>query len=187
MGCNLTKGRNITCRDGIGGVKAIYIAQHDMLTSYTAASGEVTDFVMGASDPIYKYLLKRGTASVTETVNTSSENGTVFYTHTCNVKLHNLTKEDQNEVKLLSQQRMIIFAELNQLTSTGKNVVLAMGLDNGMELSAGTNASGAALGDMAGYDWTFEAMEPNPIQVNEDYTTVPLDSTGFTHGTIHTS
>ena len=25
MACNLTKGRNITCRDTVGGVKAIYL------------------------------------------------------------------------------------------------------------------------------------------------------------------
>ena len=58
MACNLTKGRNITCRDGIGGIKAIYIAQHDQLTSYVAASGSVTDFDLGSGDDLYKYLLK---------------------------------------------------------------------------------------------------------------------------------
>jgi len=187
MACNLTKGRNISCRIGIGGIKAIYIAQHDELTSYTAASGEVTDFDLGGSDDLYKYLLKRGTGSVTETINASSENGTVFYTHSVNVKLHNLTKEDQNEIKLLAQQRMVIFAELNQLNSTGKNTIVALGLDNGCELSAGTSVSGAALGDTVGYDFTFEAMEPNPMQLLADYTTVPFDNSAFTINAIVTS
>ena len=59
MACNLTKGRNITCRDGIGGIKAIYVVQHDELTSYTAASGEVTDLDLGSGDDIYKYTLKK--------------------------------------------------------------------------------------------------------------------------------
>jgi len=187
MACNLTKGRNITCRDGIGGIKAIYIAQHDELTSYTAASGEVTDFDLGSGDDLYKYLLKRGTGSVTETINASSENGTVFYTHSVNVKLHNLTKEDQNEIKLLAQQRMVIFAELNQLNSTGKNTIVALGLDNGMELSAGTSVSGVALGDTVGYDFTFEAQEPNPMQLLADYTTTPFDNSAFTINAIQTS
>ena len=87
MACNLTKGRNITCRSGIGGIKAVYFAQHDELTSYVAASGEVTDFDLGSGDDIYKYILKRGTGSVTETVTGSSENGTVFYTHSCNITI----------------------------------------------------------------------------------------------------
>jgi len=187
MACNLTKGRSVTCRDGIGGIKAIYIAQHDELTSYTAASGALTDFDLGASDDIYKYTLKRGTGGVTETVNASSENGTVFYTHSVNIKLHDLTAADQNEIKLLAQQRMVIFAELNQLTTTGKNVIVATGLDNGSELSAATNASGVALGDMSGYDWTFEAQEPNPMQVVADYTTAPFDNAAFTFQNIVTS
>lgn len=187
MACNLTKGRNITCRDGIGGIKAIYIAQHDELSAYTAASGEVTDFDLGGSDDLYKYTLKRGTGSVTETINASSENGTVFYTHSVNVKLHNLTKEDQNEIKLLAQQRMVVFAELNQLNSTGKNTIVACGLDNGCELSAGTSVSGVALGDMVGYDFTFEAQEPNPMQLVADYTTTPFDNSAFTINAIQTS
>ena len=187
MACNLTKGRNITCRDGIGGVKAIYFAQHDEFTGYTAASGEMTDFDLGSGDDIYKYLVKRGTASVTETINASSENGTVFYTHSCNLKLHDLTSADQNEIKLLTQQRLIVFAELNQLNSTGKNTILALGLDNGAELSAGTGATGAGLGDMAGYDWTFAAQEPNPIQLVADYTSTPFDNAAFTFNAVVTS
>ena len=187
MACNLTKGRNITCRDTVGGVKAIYLAQHDELTSYVSASGEVTDFDLGGSDDIYKYLLKRGTAGVTETINASSENGTIFYTQSVNIKLHKLTKEDQNEIKLLGSQRLVIFVELNELNSTGKNVILACGLDNGMELTSGTNASGVALGDMNGYDWTFEAQEPNPVQLVADYTTTPLDNGAFTFNAIQTS
>ena len=62
-----------------------------------------------------------------------------------------------------------------------------MGLDNGCELSAGTNSSGAALGDMNGYDWTFEGQEPNPMQTVADYTTVPFDNSAFTMNAIVTS
>jgi hypothetical protein len=184
MACELTKGRNIGCRDSVGGVKAVYFAQHSELTSYVAASGEVTDFDLGGGDDIYKYLVKRGTAGVTETINASSENGTIFYTPSVNIKLHKLTKEDQNQIKLLAQQRLIIFVELNELNSAGKNIILATGLDNGMELSAGTNASGVALGDMNGYDWTFESQEPNPMQTVADYTTTPLDNSAFTFNSI---
>jgi len=187
MACDLTKGRNITCRDGIGGIKAIYLVQHDELTSYVAASGELTDLDLGSGDDIYRYLLKRGTGSITETVNASSENGTCYFTHSANVKLHDLTKEDQNEIKLLAQQRMVVFAELNQLSSGGKNKIVAMGLDNGMELSAGTSASGASLGDFSGYDITLESQEPNPMQLVADYTTTPFDNGAFTFNAVVTS
>ena len=187
MACNLTKGRNITCRDTVGGVKCVYLAQHDNLTSYVAASGSLTDFDLGGSDNIYKYLLKRGTASIVETINASSENGTIFYQQALNIKLHKLTAADQNEIKLLGSQRLVIFVELNELNAAGKNVILACGLDNGMELASGTNSSGAALGDMNGYDWNFEALEPSPMQTVADYTTTPLDNSAFTFNSIVTS
>ena len=54
MSCNLTKGRNITCRDTVGGVKAIYFAQFDEVASYVTASGELTDFDLGGSDNLVK-------------------------------------------------------------------------------------------------------------------------------------
>jgi hypothetical protein len=187
MACNLTKGRILDCRDSVGGVKNIYLAQHSELASYVAAAGELTDFDLGGSDDVYKYALKRGTAGVTETINASSENGTVFYTPSVNIKLHKLTKEDQNQIKLLAQQRLVIFVELNELNSAGKNIILATGLDNGMELSAGQSVTGVALGDMNGYDLTFESQEPNPMQTVADYTTSPLDNSAFTISSIVTS
>jgi len=188
MACNLTKGRNIGCREGVGGIKAVYFAQHDELTSYVTSSGELTDFDLGASDDIYKYLLKRGTGSVTETITGSSENGTVFYTPTINIKLHKLTKEDQNQIKLLTAQRLVVFVELNEtLSANSHNVLLALGLENGLELNAGTNSSGVAFGDMNGYDWTLDGMESNPMVTVADYTTTPLDNSDFTFQNIVTS
>ena len=182
MSCNLTKGRNITCRDTVGGVKAIYFAQFDQVATYVSASGELTDFDLGASDDIYKYTLKRGTASCTETLTGSSEAGTVFYTPSVNIKLHKLTKEDQNQVKLLASNRLVIFLELNEvLTSNSHNVLLALGLENGMDLNSGTNATGTAFGDMNGYDWTFDGMERDPMLTVEDYSAIPFDNSGFTY------
>ncbi len=190
MSCNLTKGRNITCRDTVGGIKAIYFVQYDEISSFAegtgANAGSLDTFDIGSND-IYKYTLKRGTASCTETLTGNSEAGTVFYTPSVNIKLHKLTKEDQNQIKLLASNRLVIFLELNEIiTATGHNVILALGLENGMELNAGTNATGTAFGDMNGYDWTFDGMERNPMLTNEDYTSEPFDSAGFSYGSLVT-
>ena len=192
MSCNLTKGRNITCRDTVGGVKAIYFAQYDEVVAYaegaTTEVGSLVTFTLGASDDIYKYTLKRGTASCTETLTGSSEAGTVFYTPSVNIKLHKLTKEDQNQVKLLASNRLVIFLELNEvLTSNSHNVLLALGLENGMDLNSGTNATGTAFGDMNGYDWTFDGMERDAMVTVADFTTTPLDNASFTFNSIVTS
>ncbi len=47
--------------------------------------------------------------------------------------------------------------------------------------------TGVALGDMVGYDFTFEAQEPNPMQLVADYTTTPFDNSAFTINAIQTS
>ena len=178
MSCTaLTRGRSIDCRTSAGGVKAIYLAPLSAAT-LVVSNGEVTDFDLSPVD-LFKYELKRGLASVTETIVGSTENGSIYYTPSVNIKLHKLTKEDQNEIKLLASQRLLVFAELNA-TEGGKNVILCLGRNNGLELNSGTATSGAALGDMSGYDFTLDGMEIDPMVLVAPYTTVPFDNTDFT-------
>ena len=187
MACDLTKGRGIPCRNLIGGVKYIYFGQFDEITSITTVASEVTDIEMG-TNTLFRYSVRRGNASVTETITGSTENGTVVYAPSLNVKLTGLSKADQNELKLIAQNRLVCFVQLNQTLSTNDhNVILCLGATNGLDLNTGTNASGAAFADLNGYDWTFEGQEFAPMQTVADYTTVPFDNTAFTMGTIVTS
>ena len=128
---------------------------------------------------IYKYTMPLGVASVTDTIVGSTENGTIYYTPTVNVILNRLTKEDQNEIKLLAATKVRIFAQLNEQLSNGHDVIIALGMENGLNLNAGTMDSGAAFGDRNGYTLTFDGMEPLPFAMLEDYTTTPFDNAGF--------
>jgi hypothetical protein len=175
MACDLTKGRGIPCRNLIGGVKYIYFAQFDEITSITTVASEITDVDMGANS-IYRYSIRRGNASVTETITGSTENGTVVYAPSLNVKLTGLSKEDQNELKLLAQNRLVCFVQLNQTLTNDHNVILCLGAANGLDLNAGSNASGGAFADLNGYDWTFDGQESAPMQTAKDYTATPFDN-----------
>tara|TARA_B100000902_G_scaffold4432_1_gene5630 strand:- start:441 stop:1004 length:564 start_codon:yes stop_codon:yes gene_type:complete len=187
MACNLTKGRGIPCRNLIGGVKFVYFAQFDEVSSITTVASEVTDIEMGTND-IYRYSIRRGNASVTETITGSTENGTVVYAPSLNLKLTGLSKEDQNELKLIAQNRVIVFVQLNQvLSANDHNVILCLGATNGLDLNTGTNQSGAAFADMNGYEWTFEGQEFAPMQTVADYTATPFDNSAFTIGSVITS
>ena len=192
MACTvLTKGRGLDCSRSLGGVKNVYFGVYDQFDSPTdgtgiiIASAEVTDIEMSANK-LYRYTLPKGTASVTETINGSTEAGTIYYTPTITIQLNKLTKEDQNELKALGQSKLVVFAELNQRLATGHNVILALGVKNGMHLNAGTNASGAAWADRNGYEWTLDGMEQDPMSMVADYTTVPFDNSAFTMGTMVT-
>ena len=194
MACtNLTKGRGLDCNRISGGVKFIYFGVYDQFTApietvgIVEASGEVTDIEMGAGTGLYRYSMPMGVASVTDTIVGSRENGTIYYTPTAQVLFNRLTKEDQNQIKLLGATKVVIFAQLNQQLANGHDVIICLGRVNGMELNAGTMDTGASWGDKNGYTLTFDGMEAEPFPMVADYTTNPFDNAAFTNVSITTS
>ena len=184
MACtNLTKGRSLECNRIAGGVKYIYFSVYDEITSFaydTSAPLEIDTIDFGGNT-IYRYTMPTGVASVTETITGSTENGTIFYAPQVNVIFNRLTKEDQNEIKLLGQTKVRIFAQLNEQLANGHDVILAIGMENGLSLNSGTIESGSDFGSRNGYNLTFDGMETVPMSMLEDYTTVPFDNSGFTN------
>ena len=192
MACTaLTRGRGLDCNRISGGVKKIFFSVYDEDVSYTYDSTHPLeiDAIDWNATTIYEYVMPLGVASVTDTITGSRENGTIFYTPTVNIILNRLTKEDQNQIKLLGATKVRIFAQLNAQLSNGHDVFIALGMANGMELNAGTMDSGAAWGDRNGYTLTFDGMEAIPFAMLEDYTTTPWDQSGFVNeaGTFPTT
>ena len=188
MACTaLTKGRGLDCNRISGGIKFVYFGVYDQFTApiettgIVEAAGEITDIEM-ASNVLYRYTTPLGVASISESITGSRDNGTIFMTPTVNLILNRLTKADQNQVTLLSQTKVVIFAELNATLANGHNVIVGLGITNGMELNAGTMDSGAAFGDRNGYTLTFDGLEPKPFSMVADYTTIPFDNSAFNFG-----
>jgi hypothetical protein len=194
MACtSLTKGRGVDCNRISGGIKYIYFGVLDQFTApietvgIVQASGEISDIEMGAGTGLYRYTMPIGVASATDTIVGSRENGTIYYTPTVQVLFNRLTKEDQNEIKLLGATKVVVFCQLNQQLANGHDVIIGMGVVNGMELNAGTIDTGAAWGDKNGYTLTFDGMEQLPFPMVADYTTNPFDNGAFTNVSITTS
>ena len=190
MACGvLSKGRGLDCNRISGGVKYIYFGVYDQFdapidgTGIVVSSSEITDIEMGANT-LYRYTVPRGSTTINETITGSTENGTLFYTPTVNMILNRLTKEDQNEIKLLGQTQVVCFAQLNATLTNGHDVIVGMGVTNAMSLNAGTADSGAGFGDRNGYTLTFDGLESDPFPMVADYTTEPFDNAAFTMGTI---
>ena len=195
MACTaLTKGRGLDCNRISGGIKFVYFGVYDQFTApietvgLPVTAGEVTDLEMGAND-LYRYTMPLGVASLTDTIVGSRENGTIYYTPTLSVILNRLTKEDQNQIKLLGATKLVCFAQLNATLPSGTDVIVALGVTNGMELNAGTMDSGAAFGDRGGYTLTFDGIEASPFPMVADYpiATGPFTNAGFNFGAIVTS
>ena len=195
MACGiLSKGRGLDCNRISGGIKFVYFGVYDQFTApiettgLPVTAGEVTDLEMGSND-LYRYTMPLGVASLTDTIVGSRENGSIYYTPSLSVILNRLTKEDQNQIKLLGATKLVCFAQLNATLPSGTDVIVALGVTNGMELNAGTMDSGAAWGDRGGYTLTFDGMEASPFPMVADYpiATGPFTNAGFNFGSIVTS
>ena len=76
MACTLTKGRELPCKSGVGGIKSITFVDYDTLGAITIASDIITDF--GGTPTFMKFDVK-GNSTMDTTVTSSRENGTTFY------------------------------------------------------------------------------------------------------------
>ena len=155
--CALTTGFDLDCRDSIGGVKSVRLAglQEYEALSATIVNGAVT--VIPATATFYKYEQLKETSSLTETINGSSQNGTVYFTPEVVVVLSKLDVNKRNEIKVLAQQRLVAIVEGND------GSYWLVGYENGLELNAGTSATGTAFGDLSGYSLTLSGMEKEPM------------------------
>ena len=156
MACTLTKGRNEPCKDVVGGITAVYFADFDTLgaITYDATDTDVIDS-FGGTPTWFKFDVK-GTSSFEQTITSSRENGTTFYEQTLTLNFKKLSKQTHNEVKLLAYARPHVIVEDNN----GNKFM--MGLEYGAEVTGGSIATGAAMGDMSGYSLTFGAQEKIP-------------------------
>jgi hypothetical protein len=158
MACSLTQGYTLGCRDSVGGIKEIRFIEFALVTGIALSSGNVaTGITTSGSAKFWKYQLPKQTSQFTETVNPSTENGTLFYQQDLQVVLNKMDASLRNELLLLAQNRLIAIV----LDRNGAYWML--GRNNGLELSAGTAQTGTAMGDRNGYDMTFTALEESPM------------------------
>jgi hypothetical protein len=157
MACNLSAGIQLGCRDNTGGLKTLWITDYTNVTSITSSTGDTITAISG-SGTFYEFQLIRTSSQLTETVNASLENGTVFYQGEVVTYFNKLSQDKRNILKTLAQsQQLAIVAEDNN------GQYFYLGQTYGCFISAGTSVTGKALGDQNGYNMTFQYLEPNPM------------------------
>jgi len=159
MSCSLTTGYALGCRDAVGGIKTIFVQTLNATGSVnTNGSGLVTGFTpTSVSGSWFEYDLTKATSSMTETLNASTENGTLFYTPEVTFTINKLQTSVRNELRLLARNRLLVIV----LDNNGRYWLL--GAANGLEASAGTAGTGTAFGDRSGYEMTLTGMEPDAM------------------------
>ena len=178
MACDLTAGRLEPCKSNVGGIDKIYFVNFGDFGDVTLASddNEITD-VTGSFDA-FEYEVKSTATTFEQTINSSRDNGTTFFTQTINITLKNLTKEMHKELKLMAYGRPhVVISDRN-----GNNFVA--GLNRGCEVTGGTIVTGGAMGDLSGYTVTLTAEEelPAPFLNSVSATDANYPFDGFSTG-----
>lgn len=158
MACALTSGRALDCRDSVGGIKRLLITELANKATLTTTSGAISAFTLATGKQFWSYEQVRETSNFSEAILASVENGTLAYETTLTAIFNKGETSTRNQIRLLAQNRLMIIAE----DRNGKYWLL--GETNGAELTAGSYASGTAMGDRNGYELTFVAKEAEPMK-----------------------
>ena len=162
MACLLTQGRQEVCKESVGGLQGVYFINFTTGSFTKNGAGQVTALPSGST--VYYYELK-GNSSYTETVNTSRDNGTTFFSQELTLNLKKLTNEMTTQLKLMAYGRPQI------VVWTMNGDALLVGEREGADLTAGTIQTGGAMGDLYGYSATFTGMEQLPASFLSGSTT----------------
>lgn len=156
MACDITAGRLEPCKDTVGGLDAVYFINYDDLPADQVTldvDSQVT--AVGGTPTAYKYEIK-GTSSLESAINSSRENGTTFFDQVLSLMLKKQDLGTHKEVKLLAYGRPKVIVRDNN------NNFFLVGYEHGADVNGGSIVTGAAFGDMSGYNLTFQAMEKLP-------------------------
>lgn len=160
MPCALTKGYSLDCRDSVGGLRQVLIAEFTAVTATTAnATGEITAISMASTKKFWRYQLPKNVGSATETITSSPEAGTTFFAQEVKIALNKLSSSVRQELALLAVGRLMVAVQ-------DQNGAWWMhGVVNSLEVTGGTAGTGTNFGDRNGYDLTLTGMEPSFAQL----------------------
>lgn len=162
-GCEITKGRDIPCKEGAAGLLAVYflnkgfkvVYDGNLISDITNSEGQAVD--------VFKYELDNVGNTFDETVEATPDNGTFYNNQTLTLALQTLQDDDLPEIQNLAKGRPAAIVQYRN----GKTRLA--GISRGMDTSGGNN-SGGDLGDFQGFNLTMVAKETNFAPVLKGYT-----------------
>jgi hypothetical protein len=169
MPCQIVTGYTIDCRESVGGVETIWVIENSNLydasgnSTVTSASGTVSALNKASGKKFYKIQVPRGTASTSNAITSSVENGTIFYTHQVMFPVNSRSATVRNLVNTLAKNRCTF------VTKEMDNTYRMFGVEFGLTLTTTESGSGTASGDRNGYMMTFSSDE------REDFLVVPAN------------
>lgn len=148
MACNTIKALSYDlCTNNLGGIKNIWLANYkENAATVASEANEVSGFAEGVT--WYKYPIRKGTASMTSTYNTSTDGASYVSTE---LSLVFTRMETQKRVAMTS----FALAEAMAVVEDSNGKYWFLGKDAPITLTAGGGETGTAKGDRNAYTATF--------------------------------
>lgn len=168
--CKVARGRGIGCRNGVGGVKDIYIVNYEDVNSgvFTFNEDEVITDI--AELTVYHWKFYPGQVSFQENILSDTDQGTVIMDQVLTMNLHGQSVKDRIDINNMARGLVGVFIRDNE------NTIRFMGLDGGAQVREGNGATGQQKTDRKGYTLTLGAQEAKFANFLEQYTSEPFDN-----------
>jgi hypothetical protein len=148
------------CLSNMGGVAAVYLANHADVASLTESNGAISEINMASSAVFKKYEFARNTASLTSNYAINAENGTRYVESDLVMVFNRMDTAKRLEITALAQGELVAVV----VDNNGNRWYL--GHDAPLVLNAGDGQTGTARADRNGYSVTLhdESLEmPMPF------------------------
>ena len=161
-------GLNAGCKDSVGGVAKIWLADQSAQT-WTVDASTLT--IKPSSTSAFKvYNLRKGSASMTSTLTVNDNAGNYFTTE---VVMNFLKMETAKRLEVMA----MLMGQTSGIVKDANGKYWAVGISNPLEGSAGTGETGTASSDANQYSVTISVDEPElPYEIVDASTLAALES-----------
>ena len=150
MACsNTMTGIPSECKDSIGGIKAAYIAEHADVDSIDEAQGVISEIIMATGKTFKPFVFRKETGNFTSTINSDDAAGTTFVQSEIVLQFTKQETAKRLEIAALMVGNCAVIIE------DGNGKYWYFGQNFPVVLTAGSAASGTAMGDFNGYNITL--------------------------------
>ena len=169
MACLITiAGITLDCQPSLGGIKQVWITQYADVESVTVSNDPdgngdmISAITLKASAVWYNYQFRKGTGSLTSTLNVDETAGTNYVSNELALVFTKMETTKRVEIAALSIGQLAVVVE----DSNGKYWFL--GKDDYVSASAGTGVTGTAKGDQNAYTLTLSTdSDSYPYELSE--------------------
>lgn len=166
MACLITiAGITLDCESSLGGIKQVWITQYDNVKSVNVddETNQISAITLEADAKWYNYQFRKGTGSLTSTLNVDETAGTNYVSNELALVFTKMETKKRIEIAALSIGQLVVVVE----DSNGKYWFL--GKDDYVSASAGTGVTGTAKGDQNAYTLTLATdSESYPYELSAE-------------------